>query len=157
MDYRCASLVPHNPVYKPPIAFYTVLHETSRRNCLWWMTPLILSTAMAFTSFDKWRNCFVIGIPSKKRKANKSCPVVALGTYHVNILVSRKFWVVVNLLIPSDQFRNGTLKYPQPVFLRYFLLHHTSTPNCTYLRLALHQYLARRLESIYVWRGHLGL
>jgi len=80
------------------------------------MTPLIVSTAVAFSSFDKWRNCFVIGIPSKKRKTNKSCPVVALGTYHINISVSGKFWVVVNLLIPSDQFRYGTLKHLQPVF-----------------------------------------
>jgi len=32
------------------------------------MTPLILSTAMVFTGFDKRRNYSVIGIPSKKRK-----------------------------------------------------------------------------------------
>ena len=155
MDYSCFTLVPQNSqFYKLPIAFHSVFHEPSRGNPLWWMPSLILSTTVAFISFDKWRNCFVIGIPNKKRKTSKSRPVVAFGTWRINISVSRKLWEVVNLLILSDKFRNGTLKYPYPVFLQYFLLHHTSTPDFTYLCLALHQYLACRPDSTSVWHGH---
>jgi hypothetical protein len=116
MDYRCFTIVPQYSVYKPLISFYSVLHEPSRRNCLWWMTPLILSTAIAFTSLDKRSNCFVIGIPSKERKTNKSCPVVAFGTYPINISVSRKFWVVVNLLKALISFGIVPLNIPSRFF-----------------------------------------